>query len=269
MIEQLFSLGTAGMWAATATLITTALTSTGRPGATVFLLLAVPTALLEAGYWQAHHWFFPPAHTWVLCLFGLWAVFEHFFRGELYGELMEALPLDGLAALLIIWLMFIGQVALGTAPEGATVPDVALEVRRAIPVGPALVLLALTIPLQLVVGWARNRVFDVLRDLGFGGTAAILELIGVTGAVVAVVLLPAVALGAVGVIAIPVVVLALAARLVGNIVDRQRRRACPHCGHNTRGEASRCPACHGPLPIVRPLAPPAVVPVLSGARTRM
>ncbi|MEM6928292.1 MAG: hypothetical protein AAF602_15265, partial [Myxococcota bacterium] len=150
MIESLWAFGSAGAWAAVATVLTTALTATGRPGATVFLLLAVPTGLLHAGIWEAHDWFFPPTHTWVLGVLGTWAVVEHFFRGEVYGELMEALPLDQLGALLLIWLLFVGQVALGTSTDA--VPDVAEEMRRLIPVGPGLVLLAITIPLNLVVG---------------------------------------------------------------------------------------------------------------------
>ncbi len=189
MIEQLISLGNAGMWAAVATLFTTALTATGRPGATVFLLLAVPTGLLESGLWEAHDWFFPPTHTWVLVVTGIWAVLEHAFRGEVYGDLMEALPLDQLMALLLIWLMFKGQIALGTSP--ADVPDLGLQMRRLIPVGPGLVLLGIAVPLNLVVGWARRQVVEVMRDLGFGGTAAVIEVVGVTGILVSVVGLPA------------------------------------------------------------------------------
>jgi len=255
VIDQLLELGSAGMFAAVATLITTALTSTGRPGATVFLLLGVPTGLLESGLWEAHDWFFPPAHSGVLVAFGIWAVVEHFFRGELYGELMEALPLDQLGALLIIWLMFVGQITMGTGPV-TEVPDVATEVRRLLPVGPGLVLLGLTVPLQLVVGWGRNRVFDFMRDIGMGGTASVLELFGVLGSVIGVVLLPAVALGAVGLVAVPIVGVALSVRVASGVADRQRRRPCPYCGHAARMEASRCAGCHSDLPIRRPLAPP-------------
>lgn len=250
MIEQLFS---AGMWAAAATMVTTALTATGRPGTTVFVLLAVPTALLESGLWEAHHWFFPPTHMGVLLLFGLWALIENVFRGEFYGELMQALPLDQLAALLFIWLMFVGKVALGTASD---VPDVADEMRKVIPVGPGLVLLGITVPLNLGFGWARNRVVEVLRDLGFGGTAAVVEFVGVVGGVVGVMFLPALALGAAVFAAVPIVTVAVTVRVGAQVVDRQRRRPCPYCQHPARQEASRCPRCHAPLQIVRALAPP-------------
>jgi len=258
VIEQLISLGSAGMWAAVATLFTTALTATGRPGATVFLLLAVPTGLLESGLWEAHDWFFPPTHTWVLVVTGIWAVLEHAFRGEVYGDLMEALPLDQLMALLLIWLMFVGQIALGTSP--ADVPDLGLQMRRLIPVGPGLVLLGIAVPLNLVVGWARRQVVEVMRDLGFGGTAAVIEVVGVTGILVSVVGLPALALGIVVVIALPLVVVAIIARVGMALVDRQRRRPCDHCGHAARMEASACPRCGGALSFVRPLAPPVTAP---------
>lgn len=253
MIETLYSWGFAGMLAAAATLVTTALTSTGRPGATVFLLLAVPTGLLNSGVWQAHDWFFPPTHVGVLLVLGAWAVFEHLFRGELYGELMEALPLDQLGALLLIWLLFVGQVALGTSPD---VPDVAAEARRLLPVGPALVLLAFTVPLQLAVAWGRNRLVEFLRDIGLGGFASVIELMGVVVGVVGVVFLPVVAAVAAVAIALAVLVGAGISRITNAAIDRSRRRACAHCGHRAREEASRCPSCHGPLEIVRALAEP-------------
>lgn len=254
MIDWLFTWwGEAGILAAAATFVTAAITSTGRPGATVFLLLAIPTALLHTGVWEAQDWFFPPTHVGLLVVLGLWAVVEHFLRGEVYGEIIEALPLDRLGALLLLWLMFVGQVAVGAHPEGVA-PDVASEMKQAIPWGTGLVLLAVTLPLQLAIGWARNRVFEVVRDMGFGGSLSILEFFGVAGIVVTVVLLPTVAMGAAILVVVPLVIGATVSRLVDLHLDQKRRRPCPACGIAAREEAHRCPGCRAVLPIVRPLA---------------
>ena len=249
-VTWLWSLTEAGFLAAAATFVTAAITSTGRPGATVFLLLAVPTALMHSGVWDAASWFFPPAHIGLLIALGVWAVAEHFLRGELYGEIIEILPLDRLGALLFLWLAFIGKLAWGF--EGSP-EDLSSEFTRTIPIGPGLALLALTLPLQMVVAWARNRVFEVVRDLGFGGTLSILEILGVAGTVVGVILVPTAALAVSVAVVIPLVGITMVVRFIDVRVDRSLRRPCSGCGFAARVEASRCPQCFRDLPIERSL----------------
>jgi hypothetical protein len=86
-----------------------------------------------------------------------------------------------------------------------------------------------------------------------------LEAGGVVGLIVAVLLAPVLALLFVGLATLG----SLALVALGRAVERARhRRRCPTCGAWARVEASRCPACRGPLPVVRwlgaaGLSPPA------------
>ncbi len=259
MIEALLASPETSLLAAAATFATAVITSTGRPALTLFLLFAVPTALVQLPGVSADTWLFPPAHLWLLGGAGVLAVIEHFLRGELYGELIEALPLDRLGAIVVIWLLFCGKLAIGATPgeeAGEYVPPLTWE--------QSTLLMAASIPMQTGLAWARNRVFDVVRDMGFGGTLHLLEAFGVAGAVVLAVLLPLAAVAAVLLVVVPITIVAVAGRLVDRSVDASLRRACATCGYQARVEASLCPHCGNPLAVARSLAG-ATVPQLPGS----
>ena len=250
-----------------ATMLTVAITSAGRPFLTLFLLFGVPTALMEAQIWGADDWFFPPVHIGVIIGLGALAVVEHFMRGsELYAELVEQFPWDRLPVIVTVWLLFLGGTAHATEVMAATT-GLPIEASMWDPaswepvswhprtwLSPAGALLVGTIVVNFAVGWARNRVFEVARDLGVGGIAHWLEMFGVVGLIVLVVMIPVGALGITAIAAGIVFMLALMGRLIEATIDRGRRRACPSCGHMARAEAQRCPSCGSTLSVERRLA---------------
>ena len=232
-----------------ATMLTVAITSTGRPFLTLFALFAVPTGLIWGGLWDAGDWYFGETHLGVVAGLGLMAFIEHFLRGsEAYAEMVEQLPWDRLPVLITVWLMFVGGFALA-GPAAAAEPAAPLAL------GPGSILMGGTLTVHFVVAWARSRVLELARDLGVGGLFHWGETFGVFGLVALVVLLPIVAVVLSAGVAAIVALLALLAKVIEASVDRARRRDCPHCGHAARGEASQCPSCGRELSVVRTLAP--------------
>lgn len=230
-----------------ATMLTAAITSTARPFLTLFMLFAVPTFLIEMGWWEASDWVFGQTHRGVLGGLAILSVVEHFWRGtEMYAELVEQLPWDRLPVLVMIWLMFMGGFA--QAAE-VTTPAAPLGI------GVGSVLLGGALGLHGLVAWARRRMLEILRDIGFADTYHWLESLGVVGLLLMVLALPFVALGlalsASGVIAF----FATMAKMVERRIDQSRRRACSSCGHQARAEATLCPSCGASLAVTRPLAP--------------
>ncbi len=99
----------------------------------------------------------------------------------------------------------------------------------------------------------RARLHEQLEGIGEGLLSprtwlAWLELGGVIGLMVAVVLAPAIALGFV-ILASALSLLALGLRRAAE--DKLRRRGCEGCTHRARVEASRCPSCKRPLEVAR------------------
>lgn len=99
----------------------------------------------------------------------------------------------------------------------------------------------------------RARLHEQLHGVGIGVLSprtwlAWLELGGVLGLMVAIVLAPIVALGFVVVASLAGVLVIVVKRAAE---DRVWRRTCEGCGARARVEASRCPGCKGPLVIQR------------------
>jgi hypothetical protein len=231
---------------AAAMMIAVAITSTGRPFLTLFLLLGVPTLLVDTNLWTSDQFVLPTAQVWVLAVLGVLAVVEHVARGRaLYAEAIERLPWDRLLVNGIIWVMYLHQVDAASTPAELA--------RAAAPHAPLLVGSA---SVHLAAGFARTRALDLLRSVGIGGVAHWIESFGVVGIVIVAVFLPILALLLAGIALVPVVGGVLAARFAEHRIDQGRRRACPSCGHAARMEASVCPSCRAPLTVTRTLAAP-------------
>ncbi|MBX2800239.1 MAG: hypothetical protein KTR31_21345 [Myxococcales bacterium] len=229
-------------------MLTVAITTTGRPFLTLFLLFGVPEALFTAGMWEVTEWLFPRAPALVLSGLGVASFAEHFLRRtEIYGELVDQVPWDGIPAVTTIWAVFVG-----TLTFAANAPP---ELEGALPRWVAFLLLAKALVVFGIVRWARSRALEVVRDLGMGGIVNILETFGVAGVIVAAVLLPPLAVVMVLMAAVPVVIGAIVIRSVETAIDRTRRRPCTICDERVRAEASRCPHCGANLDVVRSLAP--------------
>ena len=227
-----------------ATMLTVAITTTGRPFLTLFVLFTLPTFLIETTIWDPNDWYFGSVHRGVLGGLGILAFIEHFWRGsEVYQEMVEQLPWDRLPVLVTIWLMFVGGFA--NASDGTAAP---------LGLGAGSILLGGALVVHWGVAWARRRVLTLLRDLGLGGIYNWVEPMGVVGLIVMVILLPFLALGAAILAAGGVASMAAGAKVIERRIDQQHRRPCPHCGHQVRDEASRCPKCGGTVTVTRNLA---------------
>lgn len=236
-----------------AMMLAVAITSTGRPFLTLLVLIGVPTILVDTHWWSPDDWVLPIAQLWVVVALGVLAVVEHLARSRaLYAEAIEALPWDRLMVNIIVWLLYVWGVT--RTLEGATPPPSPTDLARE--VGPqAAALLAGSLSVHTAAAWARQRALGLFRSVGLGGIAHWVESFGVLGVMLVAVSLPVAALALAGFGLLPVLGVVVAARLIEGQIDRNRRRPCPHCNFQVRGEASLCPECWTELPITRPLAP--------------
>lgn len=103
--------------------------------------------------------------------------------------------------------------------------------------------LSVAVAINLVLVFVRGRVKEMIEDIGFAGIWAWLEGGGFLVAAVLIFLLPQLLLVLTILFSMVMVGIWLSKSLVLAVVDRARRRPCPHCEVMVRKEASVCKAC--------------------------
>ena len=240
--------------------VTTAFTTTGRPFLTLFLLVFVPSLLVQYFAWTGSPILdleLGGGHALILSGLGVLALLEHLFgSSDMVQEIVSGEngpALDAFKGLAVFSTLAYAELATATEP----IPDPTETGAIGFIAGAATFVGGLG--LHVGVSFTRSQLLILVRDLGFAGFASWLETLGTLGIVVLLLFAPFLAL-------VVTIVLALGGlaslgiyKLVERRLDQQRRRSCPSCGHLARKEASWCPSCGAPLTVERLLAPPAAV----------
>jgi hypothetical protein len=88
-----------------------------------------------------------------------------------------------------------------------------------------------------------ERLEPILEGLSAERAARFLEAGGALTALLLIALAPVILLVLLAITVLVLASLLLVLRGIERLLDRRRRRPCPHCGHLRRMEASLCPAC--------------------------
>lgn len=233
-----------------------AITSAARPALTFFVVQLFAATLVRMDYATL-----PPSFAWLVSipaiavaalLTGLELLTQHDEVGDLLRELRIEPSLGAFGAfsagLLFAALGLPETEAQALVPVAGELARVTHEVSAAaVDDGTKMAVIGASVAINLGLSWVRGVMMDGLAQFTLSSSWARLESGGVLAALVLLVFFPVVALVLLVGLAVGMGTLGLLIRGTQRALDRLERRACAHCGHRVRPEASRCPSCRGAL----------------------
>lgn len=238
--------------------LTTAVAATGRPLLTLFATQVVVGAAIRAGLVEIHGVLEPAVSFLAIAIMGVFALAEGLVQHQTeMSELLDDLYVQRLAggASASASALLLASVGVASGPPTGEAWEI-IQLADASGHPPLVTFGVVTIALgiNLVIGWVRAEVLEVLREMDAQGVFQWLETGGALTVLVLLPFLPLIALTLVVLASAAMVVLAVLARTGSWAVDRAHRRPCPECGAAVRMEASRCAHCATDIAVEHALA---------------